>query len=106
MTEGGCSVFKVEGKIDAVVSKALENELLSRLDDTGSVLIVDFASCAYMSSAGLRAILIAAKAAQQDKKKLVICGMNSVLGNIFKVSGFDRILTIEPDLAAARAKHC
>jgi anti-anti-sigma factor len=106
MTQGECSVFMVEGKIDAVVSKSLENELLARLDDTPRVLIVDFATCAYMSSAGLRAILITAKAAQQNGKQVVICGMNSILSNIFKVSGFDRILTIEPDLAAAKGKHC
>ncbi len=106
MTQGDCSVFKVEGKIDAIVSKALENELLARLDQAPLVLIIDFSACTYMSSAGLRAVLIAAKAAQQHDKRVVICGMNSILSNIFKVSGFDRILAIEPDLAAAQGKHC
>jgi anti-anti-sigma factor len=106
MTRSGCSVFKVEGKIDAMVSKALETELLTRLDEAPSVLIIDFATCDYMSSAGLRAILITAKSAKQHNKRVVICGMNSIVGNIFKVSGFDRILTVETDLAAAQAEHC
>lgn len=104
MSESAPDILAIEGKVDAVASKAVETELLSRLDGPGGLLIVDFADCAYVSSAGLRAVLIAAKTAKQKGKRLVLCGMNKIVADVFKVSGFDRMLTIVPDRAAALAQ--
>lgn len=98
-------VVRVDGKLDVLASKAFEAQLLAKLEDSGSVLFVDFAPCAYVSSAGLRAVLIAAKTARKDGKQLVLAGMNPIVREVFKVSGFDRMLTIEDSLDAARAKH-
>jgi len=98
-------LVRVQEKLDVVASKAFEAELLAKLGAAGTVLYVDFAGCPYVSSAGLRAVLIAAKTARKSEKKLVLAGMNPLVAEVFKVSGFDRMLTIEPDLDTARAKH-
>ncbi len=79
MSENRAKVVRVDGKVDAMSSKTLENDLLAGLAETEGVLIVDFATCAYVSSAGLRALLIAAKEAKQREKKLILCGINPIL---------------------------
>lgn len=67
------------------------------------MLFVDFAECAYVSSAGLRAVLIAAKTARKTDQRLILAGMNPIVREVFKVSAFDRMLAIEHDLATAVA---
>ena len=101
----GTQLVRVDQKLDVVASKAFEAELLAKLEAAGPVLYVDFAGCPYVSSAGLRAVLIAAKTARKADKQLVLAGMNPIVREVFKVSGFDRMLTIEPDLEAARQRH-
>lgn len=99
------NLVRVTGKLDVVASKAFEAELLAKLDSPEPVLFVDFADCAYVSSAGLRAVLIAAKTAKKNDHRLVLAGMNPIVREVFKVSGFDRMLVIEDDLATAVAAH-
>lgn len=99
------NLVRVTGKLDVVASKAFEAELLAKLDSPEPVLFVDFADCAYVSSAGLRAVLIAAKTAKKSDHRLILAGMNPIVREVFKVSGFDRMLVIEDDLAAAVAAH-
>lgn len=101
----GSQLVRVEQKLDVVASKAFEAELLAKLEHADPVLYVDFAGCPYVSSAALRAVLIAGKAAQRADKRLVLAGMNPIVREVFRVSGFDRMLTIEPDLEAARERH-
>jgi len=106
MTEAAdAAVVRVETKLDVIAAKAFEAELLAKLEGGPPVLFVDFAACPYVSSAGLRAILIGAKNARKKTQHLVLAGMNPIVRDVFKVSGFDRMLTIEPDLATARARH-
>ena len=97
------NLVRVTGKLDVVASKAFEAELLAKLDSPEPVLFVDFAECAYVSSAGLRAVLIAAKTATKTDHRLVLAGMNPIVREVFNVSGFDRMLVIEHDLAMAVA---
>lgn len=99
------NLVRVLGKLDVVASKAFEAQLLAKLDSPEPVLFVDFAECAYVSSAGLRAVLIAAKTAKKSDHRLVLAGMNPIVREVFKVSGFDRMLVIEDDLATAVASH-
>jgi anti-sigma B factor antagonist len=102
---GGPQLVRVDEKLDVVASKAFEAELLAKLEATASMLYVDFSGCPYVSSAGLRAVLIVAKTARKADKGVVLVGMNPIVREVFKVSGFDRMLTIEPDLATAREQH-
>jgi anti-sigma B factor antagonist len=98
-------LVRVTDKLDVVASKAFEAELVAKLEAASSLLYVDFSDCPYVSSAGLRAVLIGAKTAKKADKRLVLAGMNPIVREVFKVSGFDRMLTIEPDLETARQQH-
>ncbi len=103
--EDDTQLVRFVDKLDVVAPKAFEAELVAKLEAADSRLYADFAGCPYVSSAGLRAVLIGAKSAQKGQKRLVLAGMNPIVREVFKVSGLDRMLGIEPDLETARRQH-
>ncbi|KUR72788.1 hypothetical protein AQZ52_06080 [Novosphingobium fuchskuhlense] len=64
-------------------------------------VVVDCATVDYVSSAGLRALLVAAKAAQSKGMKFAVCSLKPHVKEIFTVSGFDKIVRIDPDRETA-----
>lgn len=98
-------VVRVVGKLDVVASRAFEARLLTHLDGPQPLVVIDFSDCDYVSSAGLRSLLIGAKKGKASNTQLVLAGMNDVVREVFRVTGFDKMLKIEPDLDSALAKH-
>ena len=91
--ENGKAIFALEGRLDTVTAPQLEKELSGALDGVTG-LTLDFAKLDYISSAGLRVLLSAQKLmAKQGSMKLV--GVNKTVMEIFDVTGFSDILTIE-----------
>lgn len=91
--DGGKLTVNLEGRLDTATAPQLESELK---DVIGSVneLVLDFSALEYISSAGLRVLLSAQKIMnRQGGMKLV--HVNDVIGEIFEVTGFSDILTIE-----------
>jgi len=93
-TENGTkTIFKLEGKLDTITAPELEKELEDSLDGVEE-LIFDFTGIEYVSSAGLRVILnTQQQMLEQGEMKLV--GVNEIIMDIFEVTGFVDILTIE-----------
>ena len=93
-TENGTKTsFKLEGKLDTITAPELEKELEDSLDGVEE-LIFDFTGIEYISSAGLRVILnTQQQMLEQGEMKLV--GVNEIIMDIFEVTGFVDILTIE-----------
>ena len=87
------TVFTLEGRLDTVTAPDLENELKASLDGVKE-LVLDFEKLEYISSAGLRVLLAAQKTmAKQGEMKLI--HVNETIMEIFEVTGFSDILTIE-----------
>lgn len=81
------------GRLDTTTAPELEKELKASLDGV-SALTIDMAALEYISSAGLRVLLSAQKAMnQQGEMKVVHVG--ETIMEIFEVTGFSDILTIE-----------
>ena len=91
--EGEKAVFELEGRLDTVTAPELENELKDSLDGMAE-LILDFEKLSYISSAGLR-VLLAAQKAMTDKGSMKLTGVSDTIMEIFDVTGFSDILTIE-----------
>lgn len=92
--KGKVSVIGVEGRLDSMSSTDFENRL-SKLIDGGSVCIaLDCSKLDYVSSAGLRAILSAAKRSKQAKGKLTIGNPSQQVSEILDIAGFASILPI------------
>ena len=83
----------LEGRLDTTTAPELEAELKLSIGDS-SELNLDFAKLEYLSSAGLR-VLLAAQKIMNKQGKMVIRNVNDVISEVFEVTGFSDILTIE-----------
>lgn len=92
------------GRIDSETAPGLEKKLRTILAETPSNLILDFSATDYISSAGLRVVLLTAKQMRSSGKGLAICGLNDNVREVFSMSGFDKILTIVVSREQAIAK--
>ena len=81
------------GRLDTSTAPQLESELKASLDGVKS-FVLDFAGLAYLSSAGLR-VLLAAQKIMNKQGKMVLKNVNETILEIFDVTGFIDILTIE-----------
>jgi anti-sigma B factor antagonist len=85
--------ISVIGKLNTVTAPQLETEIKSSVAGITD-LILDFAELDYLSSAGLRVILTAQQI-MTKQGKMVIKNVNDTINEIFDVTGFIDILTIE-----------
>ena len=84
---------KVEGRLDTATAPELETELAEVLDEAEE-LVFDLEGLEYMSSAGLR-ILLATQKKMGTKGGMKVTNVNDVIMEIFEITGFSDILTIE-----------
>jgi anti-anti-sigma factor len=95
--EGGIAVLTPRGRIDSVTCKPFEQHLMGCIDGGERRVIVDFAELDYISSAGLRVLLMGAKRQKAAGGRLVLCTMKDHIREVFDVSGFSSILEIRKD---------
>jgi len=101
-TEGTTLVATLEGRLDTTNAPATEAELLKRLG-TGAV-VLDLAGLNYISSAGLRVVLVVAKRLKPTGRRFVLAGLPPHIREVFEVSGFLSILEVAADRAEALAR--
>src|SRR5437667_12574008 len=106
MKIGAATVLDAVGRIDSVTSKGLEEKLFGLLKEGPQALIIDFARVDYISSAGLRVLLMAAKQSKAAHCKFALCSLKAQVRDVFDISGFGTIIALHPDrdsaVAAAR----
>ena len=86
--------LSLEGRIDTITSQDLDKEINEEFGNFDS-LIMDFTGLEYISSAGLRVLIATQKKLKQENMPFVIRNVNDTVGEIFRMSGFDKILKIE-----------
>jgi len=91
--DGKTLTVTLEGRLDTTTAPQLEAELKAALDGADS-LILDFEKLEYISSAGLR-VLLSAQKIMAKKGGMKILHVSDVIMEIFEVTGFIDILTIE-----------
>ena len=67
-------------------------------------LVLDFAALDYISSAGLRLVLVLAKRLKQERGRLVLCAMQPHVHEVFDISGFLAILDVQATRQEALAR--
>lgn len=103
-TSGNIRIAKLKGMLNNTTAQGLESELLKLIDEGARQLLLDFSQVDYVSSAGLRVTLVLAKRLEQEGGRLVLCAMQPHVHEVFDISGFMAILSVEPDRAAGLAK--
>ena len=91
--DGSAMVIELEGRLDTMTAPQLEAELNESMPGAES-LILDFSKLDYISSAGLRALLSAYKV-MTTKGGMKVTHVNDIVREVFDVTGFSDILTIE-----------
>lgn len=92
-SEGATLTVKLEGRLDTTTAPELESELSRNLDGIKE-LNFDFTDVEYISSAGLRVLLYAQKTMNQQGE-MKLSGVSDTVKEVFEVTGFSDILTVE-----------
>ena len=90
---GTVLTIALEGRLDTVTAPELEAELKGSLDNA-TELVFDMEKLDYISSAGLR-VLLSAQKVMMKKDGMKVIHVNEIVMEIFDVTGFSDILTIE-----------
>ena len=101
--EGGTAIAKASGRIDSSNSREFHSSLEAAIAEGDSAVVLDFEDVSYISSAGMRVILLTAKSLQSRGSKLLLCSMEDPIREVFKISGFDKIIPIHDSQSDAIA---
>lgn len=100
---GDVVIVKIAGRLDSSSAQSAEENFGRVLNAGPQRLAIDMSKLDYISSAGLRVLLVVAKKMQQAKGKVVLFGLVPNVREVFSISGFDKIFVLQPDAAAAVA---
>ena len=101
--DGDILVLTPEGRIDGSNSADFQSAVMERIDEGSESILLDFAGISYISSAGLRAVLILAKKLNQVNGRFALCSMQQSVQSVFEVSGFVKIIDVHPGREEALA---
>ncbi|MDI4665232.1 STAS domain-containing protein [Xanthobacter autotrophicus] len=91
---GSDVVLKVAGRLDTPNAKPFEASLMEVVSTTDGGLLVNLAGVDYVSSSGLRALLVAGKAMRSAKRKLTLSSLQPQIREVFDISGFSTLFEI------------
>ncbi|MCL1893252.1 MAG: STAS domain-containing protein [Holophagaceae bacterium] len=91
--ENGKLTLSLEGKLSVSTAPQLQDALSTAFDEAEEV-ILDFAKLVYVSSAGLRVLLIGHETAQAKGAKMVLSGVSEEIMEVMEMTGFTNVLTI------------
>ena len=92
-SNGSTLTISLSGRLDTVSAPKLEEELKASLGDVTDI-IFDLSRLEYMSSAGLR-IFLSTQKIMNEKGKMTVKNVNSTIMDVFEITGFTEILSIE-----------
>jgi len=93
-TANEVKVLAFEGSLDTQTSPDALTQLTQLIDGGDKKIVVNFEKLQYISSAGLRILLAAAKQLKAADGELRICDLNEVVKEVFDISGFSTIFKI------------
>jgi anti-anti-sigma factor len=101
--EKSTAIVSVKGRIDAVTSPEFEKYVMELIAAGEKTVLLNLSGLEYISSAGLRSILIAAKQLKAKEGKLIFAELQSSVRDVFKISGFGSLFKIYETEAEALA---
>ncbi len=97
-TVGEVRVAILPARVDATSAGDVEGGFTQLLEAGARSLVVDFGGTEYVSSAGLRVFLAVLKSLEKSDGRIVLCGMQPFVADVFAISGFSALF----EIAAAR----
>lgn len=102
--QGAVCVVAIGGRLDGAGAPELESHCRTLMDGGDRRQLLDLAEVEYISSAGLRSLLVAAKQIKASGGVLVLCSLTPMVREVMEISGFDKILKLAADRDAALAQ--
>ena len=96
-------VVSLGGRVDSGNARELEAKMEGMLDERGRGIILDCAELTYMSSAGLRVLLRITRRFDRQRVPFMVCSLSSTVTDVFRLSGFDRVIPVADSRADALA---
>ena len=96
-----CVIVGIVGRLDTTNYTVLEKKLMDLIDSGQNKILVECSNMDYVSSSGLRILLMALKKITLVKGKFVLCSLQENIREIFEISGFTSIFEIYPDKSSA-----
>jgi anti-anti-sigma factor len=94
-------VVSVTGRMDTITAPAYEQKLNELIVAGQKSFIIDFKGLEYISSAGLRGILVTAKAIKACGGKIIFANIRNAVKDVFDISGFVTIFQINDSVESA-----
>ena len=91
---GRILVVEVDGHMDGTSAGDFEMAITPTIPDVDQGMICDLSGVPYVSSAGLRVILIVAKRLSKQNAMFSVCGLSANVAEVFRISGFNKIISI------------
>jgi stage II sporulation protein AA (anti-sigma F factor antagonist) len=92
--QGDTLIAAADGRVDSTNASTFQDELTAATDGNDHSVILDLGGLSYISSAGLRVILLVAKTLQTKGAKFVVCSPSDQIREIFEISGFSQIIPV------------
>ena len=94
-------ILKLKGRLDTTTSSQLEAKLIDAINEASKHFILDCKDLEYISSAGLRVILMAAKKIKALKGQFFLTSLSSNVRQVFEISGFLNLIQTYPNVREA-----
>lgn len=86
--------LSLSGKLDTTTAKTFEAKILALIESGERRFVVDLAQLEYVSSAGLRVFILAAKRLNSANGKIVLCALKDPVKEVFDIAGFLSVFSI------------
>jgi anti-anti-sigma factor len=100
----GVTVVDMDGSLDTSTCGETGDTLVSLVQDGNRRILLNLEKLDYVSSAGLRAILVAAKLLQNARGEMRMCAPNATVRSVMEVSGFNNLLKLHETEAEGLAE--
>jgi anti-anti-sigma factor len=102
-SHGDAIVLAVSGRLDGATVPSFEARLFDLIAEGHRRIIVDLAGLRYISSAGLRVLLVAAKRLKPEGGRLLLAAPSELVGQVLEIAGFSAMLETCPTIEEALA---
>lgn len=98
---GNATIIEISGKLDSLTAPQAQQTIMPLLE--AGPVVLDAGKLQYVSSAGLRMLLLVAKKLSSKNRKAVLSGVSADIQDVMKMTGFDHMFEFHPTLDAALA---
>ena len=101
--DGPALLLQASGRINILTAEGFETRTRRTVAATGDDVIIEASEVTYISTAGLRSFLILWRRLRDENRHLYLCGLKPYIRRVFEMIGFDQVIPIHDDVAAAVA---